>query len=137
VVGIAGNSVRWDFNINLPPPQFDGFGTFNSTVNQGPGETGGIAAPIVLTLEFGDLFALLANDQGASLAARVAYGDGCTAFVSNGTSTSVASDSRCGPGQQVPEASTLALLGGGLVVAGLLLARATRPHGRVTGRSRR
>src|SRR5262249_39089249 len=92
----------------------DGFGTFASDNGNGPtatGERDGSSLPIVFTLA-SEITSIPDNGNGAEFVAHVGgYSSGCSAFVSDGTSSSSTSNPSCAA---VPEPATLFLVGTGL-----------------------
>lgn len=110
------------WNTNFDGTTADGFGMFNSNKSDNSGGTGGIGTAIVFTLSGLESFVLNATTAGhpvgSKFAAHVRYGNGCSGFVSDGTTTSITSDSNCAP---IPEPGTLALVGSGLVGLGTIV----------------
>lgn len=97
----------WD--CNKKATNMDGFGWFTK-FEKSPASTDGISSPIVFVLNGTATFT--PNSHNAEFAAHVRYGNNCSGFVSDGTTTSIGSNSNCGG--KVPEPSTLLLLGAGL-----------------------
>jgi hypothetical protein len=92
---------------------FDGFGSFTSEIAN-PGGTGGAPSQPSFSWTFN-------ATPGTDLAVHVRFSNGCSAFVSNRTTTSAGADANCGV---VPEPGTLALFGSGLVaIAGIIRRR--------------
>lgn len=117
-IGVSGCAAGW--NCNLGVQNMAGFGTFLQ-FEKDPGGTGGIAPDFVtFTLAQGvaDFSAFPLNTHSAQFAAHVRYSDDCSGFVSNGSTTSVESNSNCGT-TRVPEPSTILLLGFGMLALGL------------------
>lgn len=105
------------WNCNNGVQNMSGFGTF-AQFEKDPGGTEGISSSIVFVLN--GTAAFTSNSQGAQYAAHVRYGNDCSGFVSDGTASGGAtSNADCGA-SQVPEPSTLLLLGSGLFGAGVL-----------------
>lgn len=109
------------WSCNKGSQNMSAFGWFTQ-FEKDPGGTGGISSPIVFVLN--GSATLTSNSQGAQFAAHVRYGNNCSGFVSDGTASSAStSNGDCGGVSQVPEPSTLLLLGGGLFSLGLLRKR--------------
>lgn len=106
VSSVSGNNVSWSFGFD--GGEYDGFGSFDSKLNQGPGENGGIEDALVFTVS-GALADYISAEQ---FVAMVRYGNDCSGFVSGRTTTSIKSDAGCA---RVPEPSSLVLLGSGLI----------------------
>lgn len=106
VSGVSGNNVSWSFGFD--GGEYDGFGSFDSMRNQGPGENGGITDALVFTVSG----ALADYISASQFVAMVRYGNDCSGFVSGRTTTSIKSDAGCA---RVPEPSSLVLLGSGLI----------------------
>lgn len=97
--------------LNNPPVIADGFGSFANGANN-PGGTGGLTgSPITFTLanQFSDAN-ITANAKGANFTVHIRFGDDCSGFVSDGTTTSIESNSDCKRQPvSVPEFPALAL----------------------------
>jgi hypothetical protein len=113
-IGGAGN-VDWKVNFN--GTQADGFGSFNSHTNlaQGnPAHSQGTSAANMLIFDLNGIPTFTANSpQGSQFAVHVRFSDGCSAFVSDGTSTTPERKDSCVP--RVPEPGSMSLLGLGLL----------------------
>jgi hypothetical protein len=109
ITSVSGNTDTWSFNFD--GTEGDGFGEFDSHRSSGPSENGGISSPLVFTLDG-------STANLAQFAVHVRYGNDCSGWFSNRTTTSVGSNSNCGT-TQVPEPASLLLLGSGLAGLGL------------------
>lgn len=106
------------WSCNKGTQNMSGFGSF-AQFEKEPGGTDGISSSIVFVLNGTATFT--SNSQGAQFAAHVRYGNDCSGFVSDGSASGGAtSNSNCGGTSQVPEPSTLLLLGSGLFGLGVL-----------------
>lgn len=109
------------WSCNKGNQNMSGFGSFTQ-FEKDPGGTGGISSSIVFVLN--GTAAFTSNSHGAQFAAHVRYGSNCSGFVSDGTASSAStSNVDCGNNSQVPEPSTLLLLGSGLFGLGVLKKR--------------
>lgn len=109
-----GGSGTWQ-NVNNPPANVDGFGSFASYYSVSPNQGLG---PFAFTLD-GKIFSIPDNTAGAQFVVHVGGWDsGCSGFVSDGTSNGPSSNPSCG-GTTVPEPASLMLLGAGLAGIGI------------------
>jgi hypothetical protein len=105
-------------NKNNPPNQMDGFGSFYEIVGVGPASTcGSTSNP--------DCWWTFSGAPGTSgYAVHVRFSNGCSAFVSDLTTTSAGPDTNC----VAPEPSELSMLVSGLFgIAGLFFFRRRLP----------
>jgi hypothetical protein len=111
--------------------QIDGFGNFATDAKRTDGGFG-ISAPIVFTLA-GKITNIPDNDttHNAEFVVHIAWGTPeCSGFVSDGTTSSISSNTNCAASAAVPEPGTLALFGSGLVSVGALLRKRLFNRGR-------
>lgn len=122
----GGNDVSSDWNLNFGGTTAGGgFGSFISKKNLEGGGTGGIAPDsITFVLDGIAQFASNGAPTNSTFATHIRYGDGCSGWASDGSTTSDTTGSGgCAP-VQVSEPGTLALLGLGLI--GLAFVRRRR-----------
>lgn len=114
----TGKNVTSDWKTNYATSTGGGgFGSFNSYMSLGSSSDDGISDAIFFVLKGTSGFT--ANGQGAMFDVHVRYGNECSGWASDGTSTSINTGTSCG-GASVPEPGSLLLLGIGLLSVGLL-----------------
>lgn len=117
---IGNNTTIW--NLNFDGSNVDGFGNFASHKDLGGGnEQGGLFSPghpLVFTLN-GKVTTWNRNDHGSLFVVHFRFANGCSGFISDGTSTGIEADSSCTfslpPPSNVPEPSTVMLIGAGVL----------------------
>lgn len=101
----------------------DGFGKFATTLSCA-GCTGGIGVGNAITFTASTLITnILDNETGGEFAAHVRFGGGCSGYFSDGGPITQTTNESCGGTTNVPEPSTLLMLGSGLVIGVVALRR--------------